>query len=55
MNTTQRSERLLSGPVGPTLLRLAAPLVLGLTAIILFNVVDTYFVGQIGALELAAM
>jgi putative MATE family efflux protein len=37
------------------LIRLAAPMVLGISAIVLFNVVDTFFVGQIGALELAAM
>jgi putative MATE family efflux protein len=30
-------------------------MVLGVAAIVLFNVVDTFFVGQLGALELAAM
>jgi putative MATE family efflux protein len=30
-------------------------MVLGVSAIVLFNVVDTFFVGQLGALELAAM
>ncbi|WP_428263503.1 MATE family efflux transporter [Haliangium sp.] len=46
---------LLHGPVGPTLLRLAGPMVLGISAIILFNVVDTFYVGQLGAEPLAAM
>ena len=46
---------LLSAPVGPTMLRMAAPMVLGMASVVLFNVVDTYFVGQLGALELAAM
>jgi putative MATE family efflux protein len=46
---------LLEDPVGRTLLRLAGPLVVGLAAVILFNVVDTFWVGRLGARELAAM
>jgi len=51
----QKSILLLEGPIGPTLTRLAMPMVFGMTAIILFNVVDTLFVGRLGAIELAAM
>ena len=46
---------LLEGRVGPTLLRLAGPMTLGFVAIVLFNVVDTFWVGRLGARELAAM
>lgn len=46
---------LLHGPVGRTLLELAGPMVFGLTAVILFGVVDTFYVGRLGATELAAM
>ena len=46
---------LLTDPVGRTLLRLAGPMVYGLAAIILFQVVDTFFVGMLGERELAAM
>lgn len=46
---------LLRGPVGPTLLRMAAPMMLGIASIMLFNIVDTIFVGQLGTKELAAM
>lgn len=46
---------LLEGPVGSTLLKLAGPLAIGLVAVILFNVVDTFWVGRLGATELAAM
>ena len=46
---------LLHDPVGPTLLGLAGPMVLGIASIILFNVVDTFYVGQLGTRELAAM
>jgi len=53
--TSQRGARLLEGPVGPTVLRLAAPMLLGIAALLLFNVVDTIYVGWLGARELAAM
>ncbi len=47
--------KLTEGPVGPTLVRLAFPMFIGILAIMLFNVVDTYFVGRLGARPLAAM
>jgi len=50
-----RSSRVAMGAVGPTVLRLAAPMLVGILAIVLFNVVDTFWVGQLGAHELAAM
>jgi len=46
---------LLDAPAGPTLLKLAGPMVVGILAIILFTVVDTFYVGQLGAVPLAAM
>lgn len=46
---------LINGPVGRTILELAGPMVFGMAAVILFNVVDTFWVGRLGALELAAM
>ena len=49
------SSPILTAPVASTLIRMAAPMVLGIASIILFNVVDTFFVGQLGAIELAAM
>jgi putative MATE family efflux protein len=51
----QKSNMLLEGPIGRTLVRLALPMVFGMTAVILFNVVDTFYVGRLGATELAAM
>lgn len=35
--------------------RLAAPLVIGILSVFLFQIVDTWFIGQLGAPELAAM
>ncbi|PIT83928.1 MATE family efflux transporter [Candidatus Micrarchaeota archaeon CG10_big_fil_rev_8_21_14_0_10_45_29] len=49
------TSNLTEGPIGSRLLRMAVPMMLGMVAIMLFNVADTFFVGQIGAQELAAM
>lgn len=46
---------LTDGPVDRTLLRLALPMVAGIVAIMLFNIVDTWFIGQLGSDQLAAM
>lgn len=46
---------LIRDPVAPTLLRLMVPMLAGAMGIVLFNVVDTFFVGRLGADELAAM
>lgn len=43
------------GPIGPTLLRMAGPMTVGILANMVFNLVDTYFVGKLGERELAAM
>lgn len=49
------SARLTEGPVVGTLVSLALPMVWGLFSVISFNLVDTYFVGQLGLRELAAL
>ena len=46
---------LLRGPVGATLVRLAVPMLLGVVSIVAFNLADTYFVGQLGPDQLAAV
>lgn len=46
---------LLNDPIGPTLIRLAVPMFVGISAIILFNIVDTFWVGKLGPEALAAM
>ncbi|MDJ0625733.1 MAG: MATE family efflux transporter [Candidatus Caenarcaniphilales bacterium] len=47
--------KLTVGPVGKTLKDLTIPMIWGIFAMITFNMVDTYFVGQLGTLSLAAM
>lgn len=49
------NRNLTEGPVGKQLLTLTIPMVWGVFAIIAFNLVDTYFVGQLGTAQLAAM
>lgn len=47
--------KLTEGKVYSKLLWLTLPMVWGIFAIIFFNVIDTYFVGQLGTTQLAAM
>ena len=47
--------QLLQGPVGQTLISLARPMAFGIVAIPLFTVVDTFYIGRLGAKPLAAM
>lgn len=49
------SPRLISGPVGPALLRMTGPMTVGILANMFFNLVDTYFIGKLGQQQLAAM
>ncbi|MGD1854993.1 MAG: MATE family efflux transporter [Leptolyngbyaceae cyanobacterium] len=49
------NRNLTEGPVTQQLITLTIPMVWGVFAIIAFNLVDTYFVGQLGTAQLAAM
>ena len=49
------SKDLTQGAIGPWLYRLTAPMVMGILAIFLFNLVDTYFVSLLGTQSLAAI
>lgn len=46
---------LTEGPVGRTLISKAIPMLFGIAAIVFFSIVDTFWVGQLGAEPLAAM
>jgi len=55
-DTVRSSKRdLTKGAILPHVVRIALPMAWGITAIISFALADTYFVGQLGAVELAAM
>ncbi|MDT8448118.1 MAG: MATE family efflux transporter [bacterium] len=47
--------RLTTGPVLPSLLKMAAPMSLGIVAMIAFNLADTWFIAQLGPVPLAAV
>ncbi len=54
-NPRKSSARLTQGPVDKTLISLSRHMALGIVSIILINVVDTFYIGQLGAKELAAI
>jgi putative MATE family efflux protein len=53
--SASRRVSLTQGPVGQRLRELTIPTIWGVFSIMTFNVVDTWFVGQLGTAELAAM
>ncbi len=50
-----RKAQLTEGSVAAVLVRLTLPMILGVVSMVAFNLVDTYFVGQLGTNQLAAM
>ena len=50
-----KNARLIEGPVQKTLIRLTLPMVLGMLGMVIFNLSDTFFVGQLGTNQLAAL
>ncbi len=50
-----RSRRVLEGHPGRVLLSMALPMMLGVFGMVVFNLADTYFVGRLGTLPLAAL
>lgn len=52
---TIQSNPMLDQPVNKMLLKMATPISLGMLSTFLFQVVDTFFVGQLGSAELAAL
>ena len=54
MNANRSSEKLVSGPIPSTLINLSAPMLLGIISMMSFNLIDTFFIGQLGAPQLAA-
>ena len=46
---------MLTEPMTPVLLRMTGPMILGIIAILAFNLVDTFFIGMLGTQALAAI
>jgi putative MATE family efflux protein len=55
MNSTKTPPKLTSGPIASTLIGLSAPMLLGILSMMSFNLIDTFFVGRLGTLQLAAL
>jgi len=51
----KRNKNLVEGNIKRQLFELSWPMLLGMMGIVIFNIVDTYFVGKLGVQELAAM
>ena len=50
-----KNAKLIEGPIQKTLIRLTIPMILGTLGLVIFNLADTYFVGQLGTNQLAAL
>jgi putative MATE family efflux protein len=55
MTPAERRQMMLSGPIVPTILTLAAPNVLNVAMQSLVSISDAFFIGQLGILDLAAL
>lgn len=47
--------RLTEDPVGKSIMSMMWPMMIGMIAILSYNIVDTFFIGQLGTMELAAV
>src|SRR5260370_2836855 len=55
MSPTDRRTMMLAGPIVPTILVLAAPNVLNVAMMSLVSISDSWFVSQLGIVDLAAL
>ena len=55
MARTTHDAPLTEGPIIPTLMKMSGQMLVGILGMIAFGLVDTYFVGQLGPHQLAAM
>ncbi len=54
-SSRKSGAKLVSGPIGGHLVRQTTPAIVGVAAIMSVGVIDAYFIGQLGARELAAI
>jgi putative MATE family efflux protein len=55
MNSNPNSRDLTQGPIGIKLFYMSIPMFLAMVSMMLFNIVDTYFIGKLGIEQLAAL
>lgn len=51
----KHQQAIIEGNIPKTIVRLTLPSIVGMLGIMIFNVVDTFYVGRLGAIELAAI
>ena len=51
----KKAQDLLEGPEGACLFQLTVPMIIGIVAIMVFNLIDAFYIGMLGAKPLAAM
>ena len=55
MSQKDHKAKLIEGHVGLTLIKLTLPMMVGMVGMVIFNLVDAFFIGKLGTEELAAM
>ncbi|RLD19124.1 MAG: MATE family efflux transporter [Bacteroidetes bacterium] len=55
MNNSPSPASLTEGPIGSTLIKLTMPMLFGIMGMVVFNLVDTIYIGRLGTAELAAL
>lgn len=55
MEKSKYSKDLTKGPIIPLLVKLAWPMIFGMAGMVIFNLIDSFWVGKLGVRELAAI
>lgn len=55
MKARKGRVELTQGPIGPSIISMMIPMMVGMVALVSYNIADTWFIGQLGTLELAAI
>ncbi len=55
MKEAKMRMNMTEGPIGPAIISLMIPMMVGMIALVSYNIADTWFIGQLGTLELAAV
>ncbi|MEN8250092.1 MAG: MATE family efflux transporter [Bacteroidota bacterium] len=55
MAKNQNAAELIQGPITPKLVKLTIPMLFGIMGMVIFNLIDTIYIGRLGTTELAAL
>lgn len=51
----ENTARLIHGPIAPLIIKMSLPMVFAMAGMLIFNLTDTFFIGQLGKDQLAAL